>query len=132
MQYKNATKIIIDKRKLEILIRLGCPDEVLLGYIKTGKYKKTNDKLVDEILESLIDFKDFKNWGGNHNPNGINGCNKKKNLGQVDRQVENTLDSQVVDKDIDIDKDLNRNKEYILCKITEQQIEQKMKEKWGV
>lgn len=110
MQYKNATKIIIDKRKLDILIRLGCPDNQILELIKTGKFTKTGDSLIDETLECLADFKEFKNWGGNHNPKGINGCNKKKKRGQVDQQVGSQDDCQVVDKDKDIDRDKDLNK----------------------
>jgi hypothetical protein len=103
MQYKNATKIIIYKKKLDILIRLGCPDNQILQLLKTGKFTPTGDSLIDETLECLVDFKEFKNWGGNHNPKGINGYNKKKKRGQVDRQVDSQDDCQVVDKDIDID-----------------------------
>ena len=103
MQYKNATKIIIDKRKLDVLIRIGCPDSQILQLIKTGKFTKTGDSLIDETLECLVDFKEFKNWGGNHNPKGISGYNKKKNNrqvdGQVDCQVDKQVDCQVVDKD---------------------------------
>ena len=108
MQYKNATKIIIDKRKLDILIRIGCPDKQILELIKTGKFTKTGDSLIDETLECLADFKEFKNWGGNHNPKGISGYNKKKNNRQVDGQVDKQDDCQVVDKDKDKDKDLNK------------------------
>ena len=105
MQYKEAKKIIIDKHKLEILIRLGCPDSNILSIIKTGKFEKTGDSLIDETLECLCDFKSFKNWGGNHNPLGINGSKITKNRGQVDHQVDHQVDGQVVDKDKDKDKD---------------------------
>ena len=64
MQYKDITKIIIDKRKLDILVRLGCPDKNLLERIKTGKVIKTGDKLIDDTLECLIDVRNFDNWGG--------------------------------------------------------------------
>ncbi len=115
MQYKNATKIIIDKRKLDILIRLGCPDNQILELIKIGKFTPTGDSLIDETLECLVDFKEFKNWGGNHNPKGINGCNKKKKRGQVDQQVDKQDDCQVVDKDIDkdIEEDKDKKNKYI-------------------
>lgn len=58
MQYQKNQKIIIDSRKLEVLIRFGCPDEIILQKIKTGKSKKTGDKLIDEMLDSLISFKE--------------------------------------------------------------------------
>lgn len=105
MQYRQTKKIIIDERKLSILIRCGCPDKQLLDVIKTGKFEKTGDDLIDEILECLCERKEFKNWGGNHNPKGINGYKIKKKEGQLDLQ----LDSQVVDKDIDIDIDKDNN-----------------------
>lgn len=117
MDYKDSTKIIFNKRKLDILIRLGCPDKPLLEILKTGKFTKTGDKLIDETLESLVDFKCFKNWGGNHNPKGINGCNKTKKLGQVDLQVDQQVDrsrfGQVEDRDRDINKYLLEFKEFI-------------------
>ena len=102
---------------MDILIRLGCPDKPLLEILKTGKFTKTGDKLIDETLESLVDFKCFKNWGGNHNPKGINGCNKTKKLGQVDLQVDQQVDrsrfGQVEDRDRDINKYLLEFKEFI-------------------
>ena len=70
MQYKKNQKIIIDSRKLEVLIRLGCPDEIILQKIKTGKSQKTGDKLIDETLECLVDFKEFENWGGKRDGSG--------------------------------------------------------------
>lgn len=104
MQYKTNTKIIIDKRKLDILLRIGCPDSQLLELIKTGKFTRTGDSLIDDTLECLIDLKDFSNWGGKRNGAG----RKKKN--QVENQVENQDAFQVVDKDIDIDKEIDKDK----------------------
>ena len=77
MQFRTTKKLIIDEQKLSVLIRLGCPDDRLLSVIKTGKFEKTGDEIIDEILECFVDRKEFKNWGGNHNPKGINNCNKK-------------------------------------------------------
>lgn len=114
MQYKNVTKIVIDKRKLDILIRLGCSDDILINYIKTGKFTKTGDSLVDDILESLIDFKNFDNWGGKRAGSG-RPKNQVKN--QLENQLENQIDIQnknqkdnqniiqLADKDIDKDKE---------------------------
>ena len=109
MQYRSNIKIIIDKRKLDILFRLGCPDEKIIQVLKTGKFIKTGDSLIDETLETFADKKEFKNWGGNHNPKGINGCNKKKKTGQVDQQVDSQVGGQVVDIDKDIDIDIDNN-----------------------
>lgn len=106
MQDRVTLKIVVDKRKLTILERLGCPDELILSVIKTGKFSRTGDKLIDEMLESLCDFKEFKNWGGNHNPKGINGCNKTKKLGQVDQQVDGQVGGQDTGQDEDKDKDI--------------------------
>lgn len=129
MQYKNAKKIIIDKRKLDILIRLGCPDNQILQLLKTGKFTKTGDSLIDETLECLADFKEFKNWGGNHNPKGINGYNKKKKRGQVDQQD----DCQVVDKDKDKDKDKDIEEDKDLNKKNNKKeiYKEKFEEWWG-
>lgn len=105
MQYNSSRKIIIDERKLSILIRLGCPDKQILDLIKTGTFEKTGDRIIDETLECLIDIKEFDNWGGKRKGAG----RPKKN--QDDIQDENQLDNQdgnqdaiqVVDKDIDKD-----------------------------
>jgi hypothetical protein len=113
MQFRTTKKLIIDEQKLSVLIRLGCPDDRLLSVIKTGKFEKTGDEIIDEILECFVDRKEFKNWGGNHNPKGINNCKKRKKLGQVDNQVDiqvdNQDDGQDVDKDIDIDNKYKYN-----------------------
>lgn len=118
MQYKTSTKLIIDKRKLDTLFRLGCPDEKILEVIKTGTFSRTGDKLMDETLESLVDIKDFSNWGGNHNPTGRNQWTKTNKSGQVGGQ----LGGQVVQQDggqlggqlggqvVDIDKDILRDR----------------------
>lgn len=126
MQFRTTKKIVIDEQKLTVLIRLGCPDDRLLSVIKTGKFEKTGDKIIDEILECLVDRKEFKNWGGNHNPKGINSCKKRKKGGQVDKQVDCQDGGQVVDKDIDIDIDKDKNKQYIeLVNILRTNLEQK-------
>lgn len=109
MQYRTSKKIIIDERKLIALKRMNCPDKQILDVIITGKFEKTNDELIDEILECLCDRKEFNSWGGNHNPKGINGCNKKKKTGQVDLALDI---GQVTGQDEDINKDnVNRLKE---------------------
>lgn len=112
MQYKNATKLIIDKRKLDILLRLGCPDKQILELIKTGEFTKTGDSLVDETLECLLDVKCFRNWGGNRENSGRKSNNFNK-LNQVENQVdfqdekqdENHLANQDIFQVVDKDKD---------------------------
>ena len=106
MRYKTNTKIIIDKRKLETLKRLNCPKEILIDLILENKLTLTGDSLIDDNLESLIEEKVFKNWGGNHNPKG----NNQYSLGQVDQLVDLGQDcGQVGDKDKDKDKDKDNN-----------------------
>lgn len=110
MQYKNVTKIIIDKRKLDVLIRLGCPDKQILELIKTGEFTKTGDSLIDETLECLIDLREFQNWGGKRKGSG----RRKNHLeNQVENQVENHLENQVANQDtfqvVDIDKDKDKD-----------------------
>lgn len=104
MQYRTTKKIVIDEQKLIILTRLGCPDDRLLSVIKTGKFEKTGDEIIDETLECLVDKKEFQNWGGKR----INSGKKKKISNQVEKHLENQDDIQVVD--IDIDKDIDKDK----------------------
>lgn len=107
MQYKKNIKIIIDKRKLDLLLRLNCPKEILFDTVINNKITKVGDELIDDTLESLIDIKEFKNWGGNHNPTGINQHSKKR--GQVDQEVDQGQNiGQVVDKDIDKDIEIDK------------------------
>lgn len=115
MQYKQNTKIIIDKRKLDILIRIGCPDDVLLNLIKTGSFEKTGDDLIDETLECLLDVKEFDNWGGCRKNAGRK--RKKNKVKEIKiNHLENQDENQVVDKDIDIDKDIYINNNIIFNK----------------
>lgn len=111
MQYKDNTKMIIDKRKLEILLRLGCPDEQLLQLIKTGTFTKTGDKLIDDTLECLIDVRDFENWGGAREGAGRKKKNQDENQLEIqdDNHLANQDAFQVVDKDIDIDIENNNS-----------------------
>lgn len=104
MQYKTNIKIIVDKRKLDILLRLKCPEEILWEAIKTGEVHKTGDSLIDETLETLVDIKEFKNWGGSRKGSG-----RKSKFNQDENQLENQDESNLEDKDIDIDKDINNS-----------------------
>lgn len=111
MQYKSNKKIILDKRKLDTVIRLGCPSDVLLCLITTGKYKPTGDSLIDENLESMRDEKEFTNWGGNRNPTGKNQYTNKNNaLGQVDHHLDHQDEAQDIGQLEDIDKDKDKDK----------------------
>ncbi len=113
MQYKNTQKIVIDKRKLEILLRLNCPKENIYEAIVNNKIIYTDDELINDNLESFVDIKIFDNWGGARNGSGRKPSNNKKK-NQDENQLENQdanqdvnqEPNQVVDKDIDIDKDI--------------------------
>lgn len=109
MQYQKNIKIIIDKRKLDVLTRIGCPDEKILSLLKTGKFEPTGDKLIDETLECLIDIKEFDNWGGKREGAG----RPKKNQVdiQVENQDENHLGNQDANQVADIDKDRDRDRD---------------------
>lgn len=100
MQYKTNIKIMVDKRKLDILLRLKCPEEILWEVIKTGEVHKTGDSLIDETLETLVDIKEFKNWGGSRKGSG-----RKSKNNQDENQLEKQDESNLADKDIDIDID---------------------------
>ena len=117
MQYKKTKKIIIDKIKLDILFRLGCPDEKIITLLKTGIFEPTGDDLIDNNLESLIDYKEFENRGGNHNPSGKNQHSGQKvgqkvgqNLGQKVGQNDRSKTGQTTDIDKDKDKDIDKDK----------------------
>lgn len=87
MQYPNV-KIVIDKRKLDTLIRLGVSDENLLSLIKTQRFEPTGDSLIDEYLSTLVDVRDCSKWGGSRKNSGKKP--KKNHLEkQDDFQVEN-------------------------------------------
>ncbi len=117
MQYKETKKIMIDQRKLETLFRIGCPDNLIIELLKTRTFTPTGDSLIDDNLESLLDYKYFVNngWGGKRNGAGRKSQKTSKN-NHLENQVDNQVDNQdanqdiikSVDKDIDID-----NKESI-------------------
>ena len=114
MQYKTSKKILIDKRKLDTLIRLKCPKEILINLILENKLTLTGDSLIDDNLESLIEIKEFENWGGFRR--GAGRKQEKNHLeNQDENQDENHLENQdanqVVDKDKDIDKDIDIDKD---------------------
>ena len=113
MQYKTSKKILIDKRKLDVLIRLNCPKELLFDAIVNNKITKTGDDLIDDNLESLVDIKEFKNWGGNHNPTGKNQYtrNRGQDGGQLDQQDGGQLGGQDIGQDVDKDKDIDKDKD---------------------
>ena len=76
--------IILNKRTLEILFRIECPEREIINLLKTGLYEKTGDSLIDDLLDELIIQEPEEipqNFdeepvpvarGGNHNPNGVN------------------------------------------------------------
>lgn len=119
MRYEKTIKILIDKRKLDILIRLNCPKQNIIDLIFENKLTLTGDNLIDENLETLIDIKEFQNWGGKRKGSGRPKNNQVEN--HLENQVENQVENQdvnhlanqdinqVEDKDKDKDKDININ-----------------------
>ena len=101
MQYQTNVKIVIDKRKLDTLIRLGVSDQNLLSLLKTQRFESTGDALIDEYLSTLVDVKEFSNWGGNRKNSGRKPKNNQLE-NQDDNQLENQDDCNLDDKDKDI------------------------------
>lgn len=123
MRYKNSIKIIIDKRKLDTLLRLNCPIEILVDLVFRNKLNVVGDSLIDDNLESLLEIKEFNNWGGSRAGSGRPHKNQDENQleNQDDNQDENQDINQVGDKDKDKDIDIDNtsnitnsisNKEY--------------------
>lgn len=113
MQYKNSKKIMIDQRKLETLFRIGCPDNLIIELLKTRTFTPTGDSLIDDNLESLLDYKYFVNngWGGKRNGAGRKPQKTSKN-NHLENQVENQVDNQDANQDIikSVDKDIDNIK----------------------
>lgn len=101
---------MLDQRKLETLFRIGCPDNLIIELLKTGKFTPTGDSLIDDNLETLIDHKIFNNtnWGGKREGAGRPKNNQDEN--QVEFQDENQDGFQ--DGIQDADKDINNNNIY--------------------
>ena len=120
MRYKNSIKIIIDKRKLDTLLRLNCPIEVLIDLVFRNKLNLTGDSLIDDNLESLLELKEFNNWGGSREGSGRPHKNQLENQleNQDDNQDENQDANQVGDKDKDIDIDNTNNITNSISNIT--------------
>ena len=120
MRYKNSIKIIIDKRKLDTLLRLNCPIEVLIDLVFRNKLNLTGDSLIDDNLESLLEIKEFNNWGGSREGSGRPHKNQLENQleNQDDNQDENQDANQVGDKDKDIDIDNTNNITNSISNIT--------------
>lgn len=113
MQYKETKKIMIDQRKLETLFRIGCPDNLIIELLKTRTFTPTGDSLIDDNLESLLDYKYFVNngWGGKRNGAGRKSQKTSKN-NHLENQDENQVDNQDANQDIikPVDKDIDNIK----------------------
>ena len=99
MQYKNSKKLLIDQRKLESLFRLGCPDKQIIDLLKTGTFASTGDSLIDDMLESLIDYRVFENWGGTRTGAGRK-TKKSAKKNQLESQDDNQDEKQLANQDI--------------------------------
>lgn len=94
MQYQTNVKIVIDKRKLDTLVRLGVSDENLLSLIKTQRFEPTGDSLIDEYLSTLVDVRDFSKWGGSRKNSG-----KKPKNNHLEKQDDFQLENQDENQD---------------------------------
>ena len=108
-----SKKLIIDYNKLRSLVRLNCPDSVILKAILLEQ-QSTGDELVDDLLGSFVIYKEFDNWGGSRIGSG-----RKSKPNQDDFQLENQDDKIKMIKsrcnqDVDKDKDINNNKNKII------------------
>lgn len=114
MQSKVTTKIIIDKLKLDILLRLNISSEIIVKKIK-GEDVQINDPIIDDLLESLVDIKTFDNWGGARDGAGRKPKETAKN-NQVEIQDENQVGNQDAQSRLnqDADKDNINNNNNIL------------------
>lgn len=99
MQSKTTTKIVIDKLKLDLLLRIGCSKEIIFDAICYQKITKTGDAVLDELLECFLDINTFKNWGG-----------RRKGAGRKIIQVENQDDNQLENQDLIKMQNKNKNK----------------------
>lgn len=83
MRFKITRNIIVNEQKLELLLRLGCNNDVIFAVICGKKVAKTGDKIIDELLESLVSKKEHQNWGG-----------ARKSAGRKRNQLEKQNDRQ--------------------------------------
>lgn len=99
--YEKTQTIILNKRTLEILFRIGCPDNEIINLLKTGARANTKDNLINDLLNELIIQQPNETppeptapmRGGNHNPNGINQYSdiETNNKKEVFNQIVNTI-----------------------------------------
>lgn len=87
MKFHTETHIILDARKLEMLLRLGCEKDVIFNVICGKKHKSSGDKLIDDLLECLATKKTYNNWGGSRRNAG------RKHI-KLENQDENQLENQ--------------------------------------
>lgn len=118
MQQKTSKKLIVDYNKLRSLFRFNCPENLIIQALKLEPIEPTGDELIDDILESLVDYKEFDNWGGGR----LGAGRKPKN--QLENQDEKIKLKIKMDKSScgnqDVDKDIDNNiniftKFYVEC-----------------
>lgn len=112
-QPKTSKKLIIDYNKLRSLIRFDCPEHLIIQALKLEPVGKTGDELIDDILESLVDYREFDNWGGDRLGAGRKPKNQLENqdekINLKIKMVKSSCVNQDVDKDIDIDNNIINN-----------------------
>lgn len=126
MQSKLTTKIIIDKLKLDVLFRLNVSGDLILKRIK-GEEIQTDDPIVNDLLDSLIDVKTFDNWGGaregaGRKPLKTNENNQLENQDEKIKMIK-SRSNQDADKDIDNINNKNINNNISTTRVIKNQID---------
>lgn len=107
MQLRKTKKLVIDYDKLQVLFRLGCDDSLIIDALKLKSLRKTGDRLIDDILESFIDYREFDNWGGRRKGAGRLKKNQLEN--QDENQLENQDDRHLAEQEQEQEKDVGFN-----------------------
>lgn len=108
-QPKTSKKLIIDYNKLRSLFRFNCPEHLIIKALKLEPVEKTGDELIDDILESLVDYREFDNWGGGRLGAGRKPKNQLENQDEKINLKIKMVKSSCVNQDVDKDKDIDNN-----------------------
>ena len=103
-QPRTSKKLIIDYNKLRSLFRFNCSEHLIIQALKLEPVEKTGDELIDDILESLVNYREFDNWGGGRLGAGRKPKNQLENqdekINLKIKMVKSSCVNQDVDKDI--------------------------------
>lgn len=109
MQSKTTKKLIVDYNKLRSLFRFNCPENLIIQALKLEPIEPTGDELIDDILESLVDYKEFDNWGGSRPCAGRKPKNQDEKINLKIKMNKSSCVNQDVDKDKDKDSIIKNN-----------------------